>query len=331
MTAAPAPRAQPIGRWLLSVGSVYVAVVLLVVLGCIVRPDFLSAENLLQTLKDVSILGIVAVGLCFITLGGHYVDLSIPAIMACSGIVAVYVLPSGFGAALAAGLGMGLALGIVNGLMVGYLRLNPILWTLAAMSLVDGVTRWAYGGKWIYALHDTPSGAVFGSLYAGEMLGVVPTTVVIFAAVAVVGDALLRRTGFGRRLKLTGAAYEAARLSGVDPRRTIMWAFVLSGVASALGGVIKTSFNMYGDVDIGLTYDFQAVTAVVIGGVTLAGGRGSMPGVIGGVLVIGLLGRILPLIPGIGQDQQFIIRGVIFIAVVGISMYALRRSGRSDV
>jgi len=83
-------------------------------------------------------------------------------------------------------------------------------------------------------------------------------------------------------------------------------------------------------VEIGLTYDFQAVTAVVIGGVTLAGGRGSMVGVIGGVLVIGLLGRILPLVPGVGQDEQFIIRGLIFIAAVAVGQAALRRAGRSD-
>jgi ribose/xylose/arabinose/galactoside ABC-type transport system permease subunit len=309
---------------------VYLFVVALLIVGPLISPGFWSAQNLLLVVKDVAVLGIVAVGVSFITLSGHYVDLSIPALMACSGIVAVYALPLGFGVALLAGLAMGGALGLINGLMIGYLRLNPILWTLAAMSVFDGLARWAYGGQWVYANQDTASGTLFAALYRGRWFGYVPVAVVLFALVAVAGDFLMRHTGYGRQLKVTGASYEAARLSGINVRRTVMLAFLISGLTAALGGLIKTSFNMYGDVEIGLTYDFQAITAVVIGGVTLAGGRGTMAGVIGGVLVIGLLGRILPLIPGIGQDQQFIIRGLIFVAAVGLNMRALRRAGRSD-
>jgi ribose/xylose/arabinose/galactoside ABC-type transport system permease subunit len=309
---------------------VYLFVVALLIVGPLISPGFWSAQNLLLVVKDVAVLGIVAVGVSFITLSGHYVDLSIPALMACSGIVAVYALPLGFGVALLAGLAMGGALGLINGLMIGYLRLNPILWTLAAMSVFDGLARWAYGGQWVYANQDTASGTLFAALYRGRWFGYVPVAVVLFALVAVAGDFLMRHTGYGRQLKVTGASYEAARLSGINVRRTVMLAFLISGLTAALGGLIKTSFNMYGDVEIGLSYDFQAITAVVIGGVTLAGGRGTMAGVIGGVLVIGLLGRILPLIPGIGQDQQFIIRGLIFVAAVGLNMRALRRAGRSD-
>ncbi|MBM3883483.1 MAG: ABC transporter permease [Verrucomicrobia bacterium] len=322
-------RARHRRRWL-GVGSIYLLVLALLALGRVLTPEFWTAGNLLQIVKDVSILGIVAVGLSFITLSGHYVDLSIPAIMACSGIVAVAALSYGFAVALLAGALTGGLLGLINGLMVGYLRLNPILWTLAAMSVFDGIARWAYGGKWIYARLETSAGAAFADLYRGEWLGAIPVTVSLFLVVAMLGDFAMRQTGFGKQLKFTGAAYEAARLSGIHVQRTVMLAFLISGLAAALGGMVKTSFNMYGDVEIGLTYDFQAITAVVIGGMTLAGGRGSVPGVVGGVLVIGLLGRILPLIPGVGQDEQFIIRGVIFIVAVGVSMLALRRSGRSD-
>ncbi|MBN1417649.1 MAG: ABC transporter permease [Planctomycetes bacterium] len=335
MTRIPVTPAEPRARRgsgprrILGIGSVYLFVIVLLLVGRAIYGGFWSADNLVQVVKDVSILGIVAAGVSFVTMSGHFVDLSIPAIMACSGIVAVYALPAGFAVAMAAGLATGGALGLANGLMVGYLRLNPILWTLASMSLIDGITRWAYGGKWIYA-KPTPAGAAFAGLYHGEWFGFLPVAVALFAGVGLAGHVLMHETGFGRRLKLTGAAYEIARLSGVDVRRTVMWTFLVSGIASALAGMIKTSFNRYGDVDIGLAYDFQAITAVVIGGVTLAGGRGTMAGVIGGVVVIGLLGRILPLIPGIGQDEQFIIRGLVFIAAVGLNLYALRRAGRSD-
>lgn len=328
--AAPdSPRVREIGMG--AAGSVYLFVVVLLVLGRLISPEFWSGENLLLVVKDVSILGVAAVGVSFITLGGHYVDLSIPAIMACSGIVTVCLMPFGFWPAAAAGLATGGALGLLNGVMVGYLRLNPILWTLVTMSVADGTTRWAYGGQWVYPDLSTPSGKLFAGLNSGQVFGVIPVTVLLFAGAALAGDFLMRRTGFGRQLRLTGAAYDAARLTGVDVRRTVMLSFLISGLASALAGLLKTSLNRYGDVEIGIGYDFQAITAVVIGGMTLAGGRGAMPGVIGGVLVIGLLGRILPLIRGVGQDQQFIIRGVIFMAAVGLNLYLLRRGGKSDV
>ncbi len=315
---------------LLRVGGVYGFVLVLLATGRLLSDDFWAPTSLFQLVKDVSILGIVAVGVSFITMSGNYVDLSIPAIMATSGIAAVCALPAGLPVAVTAALAVGVAIGLLNGWMVGGLKLNPILWTLAAQSIIDGAVRWAYGGKWVYARADTPAGAAFAGLYRGEVAGGIPLAVLIFAAAAAAGHVLMHRTGYGRRLKMTGAAPEAARLAGIGVRRVVLAAFVLSGVASAVAGLVKTSFTMYGDVEIGLTYDFQAVTAVVLGGVTLAGGRGSVAGVIGGVLVIGLLGRILPLVPGIGQDEQYIIRGVIFMTVVGLNMYALRRTGRSD-
>jgi ribose/xylose/arabinose/galactoside ABC-type transport system permease subunit len=319
------------GRWQqwLGVGGVYLFVVALLLAGRAISADFWARDNLLQTVQDVSILGIVASGLAFITYSGHFVDLSIPVQMAVAGIVAAFLLPSGLWIALLAGLVAGTLLGLLNGLVVGYLRLNPILWTLAALALVDGITRWAYGSTWKYADETTAAGQAFVGLYRARVLGV-PLTVVVFAGVALAGWFLLRHTGFGRRLKLVGAACEAARTSGVPVARTVALAFALSGCTAALGGLLKTSLNKYGDVEIGLGYDFQAITAVVIGGMPLAGGRGSMVGVVGGVLVIGLLGRILPLVPGVTQDHQLMVRGLLFVVVVGWSQWLLRRGGRDD-
>jgi len=310
--------------------GVYVFVAGLVILGRALSADFLSGESLLQVVRDVTMLGIVAVGASFITISGHYIDLSIPAIMAVGGIVSVALLPYGFAVAMVGGVAMGALLGLVNGALVGYLRLNPIIWTLVSFALIDGVTRWAYGGKWIYAGQDTAAGMAFSGIYRGNVAGFFPGAVGLLLLAALAAHVVLHNTIYGRQLTLTGSAYDVARMSGVNVRRVVLIAFVISGLASALGGIIKTSLNMYGDVEIGLTYDFQAITAIVLGGVALAGGRGSIVGVLGGVLVIGLLGRILPLIPGVGQDEQLAIRGILFIAVVALSSYALRRAGRSE-
>jgi ribose/xylose/arabinose/galactoside ABC-type transport system permease subunit len=309
-------------------GGVYLFVVGLLVLGRLVSPDFWSAGNLVEVVQDVSILGMVSLGLAFVTYGGQMVDLSIPVQMSVAGIVAVALLGAGIVPALLGGLAVGTLLGLLNGLVVGYLRVNPILWTLAALSLADGVTRWAYGGKWIYADGAQAGGRAFIALYRSAVLGV-PLCVWVFAALALAAHALQRHTVFGRQLKLTGAAYEAARLSGVPVRRRLMLAFALSGLTAALAGLFQTSLNKYGDVEIGLGFDFQAITAVVLGGVPLGGGRGSMGGVVGGVLVVGLLGRVLPL-AGCGQDMMLVVRGLLFIAVVGLSQWQLRRGGRDD-
>lgn len=337
--AAPTPRPEPPAppamaplpwqRWL-GLGGVYLFVVALLLAGRALHPGFWSSENLLQVVRDVAMLGIVAVGVSFITVSGHYVDLSIPGIMAVAGIVAVALLPYGFVWALAAGLAVGLAIGLVNGLLVGYLRLNPIIWTLVALALSDGITRWAYGGVWKYADQDTAVGALFSSIYRAEVLGHIPLVVVLFAATCLLAHLTLHNTVFGRQLILTGSAYEAARITGINVRRVVLLAFVLSSFTAALAGIIKTSMSGYGEVEIGVGYDFQAITAVVLGGVTLAGGRGSILGVLGGVLVIGLLGRVLPLIEGVGQDQQLAIRGALFVVVVALSAYANRRAGRSE-
>jgi ribose/xylose/arabinose/galactoside ABC-type transport system permease subunit len=309
---------------------VYVFVVALLVLGRVLDPTFWTGTELLRVVGDVAILGIVAVGVGFITLSGHYVDLSIPGIMGISGIVSVLLLPYGFAAAIVAGMATGATLGLINGAVVGVLRLNPIIWTLASMSLMDGATRWACGGMWRYVPEDLPVGATFDAIYRGQILGVVPVSVALFAVAAVLAHFLLNRTVYGRQVMLTGASYDAARMTGVNVGRVVMLAFVFSGLMAALAGIVKTSLTKYGDIEIGLTYDFQAITAVVLGGTALAGGRGGIAGILGGVLVIGLLGRILPLIHGVGQDEQLAIRGVLFIVVVALGARALRKAGRSE-
>ncbi len=316
-------------RWA-GLGGVYLFVVVLLLLGRVLSADFWTGAFLLQVVRDVAILGIAAVGVGMVTISGNYVDLTLPGIMAVAGIVCVALLPQGLALAILAGVASGALLGLLNGYVVGCLRLNPIVWTLAGMALIDGVCRWAYGGKWVYVPQDMDSGRAFAAIYRGNVLGALPIAVLLFAGAALAAHVLLHHTVYGKQLLLTGSSYETARCTGVNVRRTVLLAFVFSAVMSSIAGIVKTSLNTYGDIEIGLTYDFQAITAVVLGGVSLAGGRGGAAGILGGVLTIGLLGRILPLIPGLGQDEQLAIRGAVFVCVVALSAYAMRRAGRSD-
>jgi ribose/xylose/arabinose/galactoside ABC-type transport system permease subunit len=151
---------------------------------------------------------------------------------------------------------------------------------------------------------------------------------------AVVAELTMRKTVFGAQLKMTGSAYDTARLTGVNVRGVVALAFILSAATASVAGVLLTSFNKVGASYIGKDYDFQAITAVVLGGMTLAGGRGSVIGVLGGVMFIALLNRILSLVRigdfVIGEFQKNIILGAIFILVVAISAYSRRKSGVDD-
>ncbi|MEO7716676.1 MAG: ABC transporter permease [Capsulimonas sp.] len=315
-------------RWA-SAGGVFLLVAVLAILGRILSPDFLTSGNLLNMLRAVTLLGIVAIGATFVTYSGHYIDLSTPAMMALSGIATVAALPLGIVPAIACGLFAGVAVGAINGAVVGYLRLNPIIWTLAMAAMIDGLIRWGFHGKQVYPDEGTVAGRLMVAMYAAQLPGGVPVIVAVLGALALLGWFLMNRTAFGARVRLVGSAYEAARMTGLDVRALVALAFVVSSATAAVGGILLTSLNKVGAAYIGSGYDFMAVTAVVIGGVTLNGGRGSIPGALGGVLVIGLLRNIMTLI-GIGSFGQLIVQGIVFIAAVGASAYTLRRAGRDD-
>ncbi|MBM3495183.1 MAG: ABC transporter permease, partial [Armatimonadetes bacterium] len=325
-TAPALPRRSWKPRGLLAPVALALAVALA---GRLASPHFLGADNLLAVVQAVALLGIVACGVCFVTYTGHYADLSVPSIMAFSGIVAISALKYGLIAGLAAGLGVGLAVGLLNGAAIGILRVNPIIWTLATGAGVGGFIRWAYSGTQVYPDAAQSAGRAFLELYGMRVAGVVPMSVAALVVIAAAAGVLMARTPFGFDARLTGSSYEAARLSGVRTTRVVAWAFVLSGVASALGGMLLTSLNKVGAPYIGKGYDFLAVTAIVLGGMTLAGGRGSVAGVLGGVLIIGLLRNVMNLM-GWGTFQQDIAQGVVFIVVVGYASMLLRRRGRDD-
>ena len=162
----------------------------------------------------------------------------------------------------------------------------------------------------------------------------VPLPVAVLIVAAAAGYVLMRRTGYGERIKLTGSSYEVARLTGVNVRRVVATAFVISSAASAVAGILLTSFNKVGAVYIGEGYDFKTITAVVLGGMTLSGGRGTIAGVLGGVLVIALMNNVMSLVRigdfVIGEFPKNIVQGAVFILVVGIHSYSRRRTGTDD-
>ena len=194
--------------------------------------------------------------------------------------------------------------------------------------ILDGLLRSSTGGNQVYPDYTTRAGALFVQLSRFDIAGL-PGITLLLLLLAGMAHVLTRHTCFGDQLQLTGSAYDVAATTGVEVRRTVLWSFLISSFTTALAGILLASLSKQGTFTNGQGYDFNAVTAVVIGGVALTGGVGTVLGVVGGVLVIGLLGNIMTL-AGWGSFDQMIAKGCLFVIVVGAMTYAARRGGRDD-
>ncbi len=317
--------------------GVFFLVVILIVVGMIISDKFLSVTNFANIISAVALLGIVAVGVSFVTYSGHFADMTVPVIMAYSGIISVATLKYGIVISIVCGIAVGLLIGAVNAFVVGKLKANPIIWTLAFSFIISGYVRWAYSGHQIYPdveAKGNPAVDVFINLIRMDVIKGVPLVVFVMIVLAIVCQFILTKTKFGQQLKLVGSSIEVAKMTGVNVSRTVGLAFIMSALMSSIGGIFLASLSKVGAYYNGAGYDFSAVTAIVIGGMTLAGGRGSIIGVIGGVFTLGLLNNIMTLFHigdfSIDTFSQSMIRGVIFILVVGIHARSLRKLGRDD-
>jgi ribose/xylose/arabinose/galactoside ABC-type transport system permease subunit len=328
--------ASSLGSLVNAVGVYGIAVVFLA-LGALLQGTgvirgFLSLQNMLNIVDAVALIGIVAAGMAFVTYSGQFADLSVPTTMGFTGYVCIEMLRYGFIPALAGALAVGLLIGLLNGLVVGKFKANPIIWTLAVNYVTMGVIRLIWVNKQIYPdMQGSGERAVslFDAIYRLRFFHLIGLPVVILLVLVIVGQFVLTKTSFGVKLKLTGSSYRAAKFSGINVERLIVTAFVLTAFTATIAGLAVTSLSRVGAWYNGAGYDFKAVTAIVIGGMTLAGGRGSILGVLGGSLIIGILNNIMTLL-GIGTFSQDMFRGAIFIVVVGINAKSLRSLGRDD-
>ncbi len=317
--------------------GIYAVALMFLLLGIILQSlgiinNFLTAQNMLNILDAVSMLGIVAVGMAFVTYSGQFADLSAPTTMALTGIVAVQMLQFGFIAAILAAVIAGLFIGLINAVAIGKYKANPIIWTLAVNYVTLGVIRLVWVNKQIYPdmiAKTQRASDMFDAIYRLRFFNKIALPLVMLIILVVILNFIMKKTKYGIQLKMTGAAQKAAKFSGINTERVIGIAFIICALTATVGGLTITSLSRVGAWYNGTGYDFKAVTAIVIGGMTLAGGRGSIIGVLGGVLIIGLMNNIMTLL-GVGTFSQDMIRGFIFILVVGINAKSLRSMGRDD-
>lgn len=278
---------------------------------------FAVSDNLFNVARQYSELAIVAVGLTMVIITGG-IDISVGSVVGLSSIL-VGVLAAGMGMnvwlACALAITAGLVCGLVNGLVVTKLKVQPIVATLAMMSAARGIA---------YVLSDARSISGFpdsfvdvGQTVIGPVpgLGEIPLSITIALALVVIGIVILRLTAFGRGIYAVGASEEAARLSGVNVFQVKVFVYAFTGLLCGLGGVIMASRLASSVPDAGMGFEFEAITAVVMGGSSLKGGEGDITGTIIGVAVMGILRNGLNLI-GVPNIWQVLFLGVMLILAV---------------
>ncbi len=284
--------------------TAFACIILLLLCGSLYSPNFLSPEYLLQQLKVASFLGIIATGMMLVILLGH-IDLSVPWVVTSGAMMACAAAAMGpWGSAMAIPIGMvcGAMIGFINGWATGYLRIPSMIVTLATNSVAQGLMVVYTGG---YAPQDS---ATPGMRYiaTGEFIPHLPNSVILWVIVGAFALFILTRTTFGRQIYAVGNRERAAYLSGINTRRVILLAFVLSGALSALGGVMLAGYAAKAAQSMGDAYLLPAIAAVVLGGTHVLGGRGSYAGTIAGVLLITLLQSILSVMQIPEAGRQFI-------------------------
>lgn len=298
-----------------------VFLIVLMIFFSITSKYFLNIENFKNILVSLAVTGIVCVPGTFLVIGGH-VDLSVGSAAAVSGmLLAKTVNANGIAVGLLACLAFGLVLGLINGFFVTVVGVNSLITTLGGLATLYGVALLIGNGQTVMM-----NG--FDWLGTAQPFNI-PLPIVIFLLIAIVGIIVLRRTSYGRSLYAIGSNPNAARVVGIRSNRLLFITFVLSSVSAALAGAVLSSQLSAGDPNAAKGLELQVVTAIVLGGASLAGGRGSLFGTVLGLIVIGVLNNGLILL-NVPTFWQRIAQGVMLIAAVSFDQVRKKISARKD-
>jgi len=280
-------------------------------------PGFTSPLSINSLLNAISFIGCVAVGMTFITITGNIMSLALGATVSASALVFLASLSFGVFPAFLIAILFGVVITAIQGALVGYIRANPILVSIAALSLLIGGAALATGGQRIY-----PGGEGL-QVFKGRVAGI-PIEALYFFATVVIGQFVLSWTKIGREMVMVGSNSRAATAAGVDTGKAITVAYVLAGAFSAVSGILLGARYGSGDMELGMGYDYTAIAAVLVGGTAIQGGSGSVVRTLIGVTVIAIIATVL-LLRGFSQQWQYLITGLIVLAVIMLHTIGERR------
>ena len=311
-------------RTILQVAGMLPVLILLAVFFQVTTDRFMSWQNLSIVTQQAAINIVLAAGMTFVILTAG-IDLSVGSILAASAMVAIIAshIPEWGMLGIPAALGMGLAFGLANGILIAAMRLPPFIVTLGSLTAVRGIAR-LMGADTTVFNPQLP----FAFIGNGTFFGV-PWLVIIALAVVLISWIVLRRTVLGNRIYAVGGNPDAARLAGIKVWQILVFVYAASGLLSGLGGVMSAA-RLYAanGLQLGQSYELDAITAVILGGTSFVGGIGSIWGTLVGALIIAVLSNGLILV-GVSDIWQYVIKGLVIIGAVALDRYRLQGSART--
>lgn len=289
--------------------SIYVIMVLLFIVSALLNENFLSVANLTNIFRQISVTTILAFGETMLVISGM-IDLSSGAVLALAGVLSIYIfkLTGSLLLAFIVGIGIGVILNLISGLLVATFKTPPFIATLAITMVARGFALLFTKGQNIYQIGKF---IVFGQ---GSMLGI-PIPIIFMALMFLLTWYLLKNTRFGRALYAIGGNEEAAVASGIRVTKTKFIAYLINGVLVGLAGILLMSRVNAGLPNAAAGYEFEALTATIIGGTSFSGGIGTASGTIAGAFIVGFLNNIMNLL-GVNSYVQQIVKGVIIALAV---------------
>ncbi len=296
--------------------GIYILLAVVFVAFAIAAPNFLAWSNVINILRQVSMFGIVVVGVSMVMIGGG-MDLSVGMQMAVDGMLVGYMMVNmnmPIIPAILITIVVGCILGSINGIIAVKLHIAPIIVTLGTMLVLEGVAYLITGG---YPITGMPEAfKVIGQGY----VGIIPVPVIIFAIFIVFGAVVMNKTYLGRYIYALGGNKEAARLAGIDVDKLTIIVYTFCGFAASIAALIMVGRTNASQPGAGSSYSFDCMTAACLGGISISGGEGKISGTVIGVIILGILDNGLVLM-SVNSNWQSVVKGVILLAAVAIDCY----------
>lgn len=322
-------RERKFGNFRLRELGVLIALVAITLMFTFVTKNFFGVENFLNILRQVSLLGVMAVGMTLVIVSGEF-DLSVGAVSGLAACIAGVLMINGMSVWLAfiVGLAAGTLFGVLNGVLVTYGKIPALIVTLGTLNVARGLALITVRGFPISISEryvKDPQLANFIFMGQGQLFGKIPMLITFLVVAFIIGYIILNKNVFGYHIRAVGGNASAARASGIDVYKIKIIAFAGCGFLAGLAGILNLSFlsNIQGTAGTGL--ELNVIAAVIIGGTSLSGGSGTMIGTLIGVLIMGVLKNGLVLLQ-VNTFWQTLIIGVVIIGAVAVDIWTRRRS-----
>jgi ribose transport system permease protein/inositol transport system permease protein len=303
--------------------GITLALIVMFIFFSIFGNNFLSSRNVINIFRQVAVIGICAVGMTGVILTGG-IDLSVGSVLGLTAVSSALFMADGMPIFLAViiSLMIGVSIGVINAFVIDRLKMPPLIMTLGTNTALRGVIYLICGGMPVYGLPES-----YRFLGQGNILGI-PTQVYILIIVFILGYIIYNKTVFGREIYGLGGNPEATRLSGVNTSKTIYKIYIYEAFLASLAGLILLSRVNSGQPSLGDAYEMDIITAVVLGGVSVAGGEGKFSRVIIGVLFMGVLANGMNMM-NIGDYWQRVVKGLALVIAVAIDLLSKQQKAKA--